>query len=146
MAAEIGDRVRKLLDGPNMAHVASVDKSGAPRVQPVWLSTDGQTVWVNTQDGRVWPERVRREPRVALSIANAELPVEYVEIVGRVVEETSVGAKEHVDELARTYIGADYPNHFEGEVRLIFKIEPERINYVNLLEHVPGVPEDATPA
>jgi PPOX class probable F420-dependent enzyme len=144
MTAKIDDRVRRLLDGPNMAHVASVDRTGRPRVQPVWVGTDGATVWINTQDGRTWPQRVRREPRVALSIANAELPVEYVEIVGRVVEETSADAKEHLDELARVYTGGDYLNHFDGEVRVIFKIEPERINYINLLERVPGMPANAT--
>jgi len=140
MAAQIDERVRRLLDGPNMAHVASVDRTGRPRVQPVWIGTDGDRLLINTQEGRTWPKRVRRDPRISLSIVNAEMPAEYVEIVGSVVAETTDGAKDHLDELSRVYTGGDYPNHFEGEIRVIFQIEPERINYVNLLEHVPGMP------
>jgi PPOX class probable F420-dependent enzyme len=146
MGEHFDERVRRLLDGPNLAYVATIDRHGAPRVQPTWVGTDGETVWINTQEGRTWPKRARRDGRVSLAVANAEETSEYVEIAGRVVEETSEGAKQHLDSLARTYIGIDYPNHFEGEVRVIFKIEPERVNYVNLLEAVPGMPADANEA
>jgi PPOX class probable F420-dependent enzyme len=143
VSTPIDSRARRLLDGPNMANVATVDRAGQPRIQPVWIDTDGETVRVNSQEGRLWPKRVRREPRVAISIVNAEATWEYIEIVGHIEEETSDGAKEHLDGLSRVYTGGDYPNHFEGEVRVIFKIAPDRINYVNLLEHVPGIPVTA---
>ena len=133
MAVEIEAPVRRLLDEPNMAHVATLERSGGPRVQPTWIGTDGTSLFINTQEGRIWPLRVRRDPRIALTVPNREQPAEYVEIVGRVVEETTEGAKDHVDELSRTYLGIDYPRHFEGEVRLVLRIEPERINYVNLV-------------
>jgi len=146
MAEEINERVRRLIDGANLAHVATLDADGAPRVQPTWVSTDGDTVWLNTQQGRIWPERLRRDGRVALSIVNAADPTEYTEITGRVREETTAGAIEHIDAVSRVYTGGDYPAHFEGEVRVIFKIEPERIRYVNLMERIPGIPPDALPA
>jgi PPOX class probable F420-dependent enzyme len=141
MAAALDGRVRALLDGPNLAHVATTTESGAPCVQPTWVSTDGTTVWLNTIEGRRWPRRLRRDPRVALSIVNAADQAEYVEIRGRVVQETSDGADAHIDALANTYIGIDYPNRFEGEQRLVFRIEPEKVSYVNLMEHIPGVPD-----
>jgi PPOX class probable F420-dependent enzyme len=143
LSTAIDSRARRLLDGPNMAHVATVDHQGHPRIQPVWIGTDGETIWINTQDGRTWPKRLRRDPRVAISILNAEAPTEYVEIVGHLAEETSDGAKDHLDALSRVYTQADYPNHFEGEVRVIFRIAPDRINYVNLLEAIPGAPGPA---
>ena len=47
---------------------------------------------------------------------------------GVVVGETEEGANEHIDELARLYLGVDkYPFHKEGDVRVLFKIAPQRV-------------------
>jgi hypothetical protein len=41
---------------------------------------------------------------------------------------TEEGAFEHIDELARLYLGVDkYPFHQEGDVRVIFKVVPTRV-------------------
>jgi hypothetical protein len=50
-----------------------------------------------------------------------------------VVVETEEGANEHIDELARLYLGVDkYPFHKEGDVRVLFKIEPQRVATMEL--------------
>ncbi len=141
----LDDRVRRLLDGKNLAHVATLDADGRPRVHPTWVGRDDDLVLINTQEGRAWLKRVRRDPRIALSVANLDQPSEYVEIVGRVVLDTTEGALEHIDVLARRYTNADYRMHYEGEERVLFGIAAERVNYVNLLERVPGIPEHAQP-
>jgi hypothetical protein len=47
---------------------------------------------------------------------------------GTVVEETEKGANKHIDGLARLYMGVDqYPIHREGDVRVLFKIAPQRV-------------------
>ena len=49
------------------------------------------------------------------------------------VVETEEGANEHIDELARLYLGVDkYPFHKEGDVRVLFKIEPQRVATMEL--------------
>ena len=49
------------------------------------------------------------------------------------VVETGEGANEHIDELARLYLGVDkYPFHKEGDVRVLFKIEPQRVATMEL--------------
>ncbi|CAB4925004.1 unannotated protein [freshwater metagenome] len=138
-------RVRALLDAPNMAHIATVDRSGSPRVSPVWISADEDSLLLNTIDGRAWPKRLRRSGRIAVSIINAENPAEYVEICGSLAEETHEGADEHIDLLSRKYIGIDYPSRFEGEQRILIRINPDRVSYINLMERVPGIPDDAVP-
>jgi len=51
---------------------------------------------------------------------------------GRVIEDTQQGASEHVNQLARKYLGVDeYPYSEPGEVRVIFKIQPEKIFEIN---------------
>jgi PPOX class probable F420-dependent enzyme len=141
----LDERVRALLDGKNLAHVATVGRDGRPRVHPTWVGRDGDTVLLNTQEGRVWPKRLRRAGWVSLSIANRDDETEYVEIVGRVSGESGEDAAENIDVLSQRYLGIDYPMHFDGEERVLFRIEPERVNYVNLAEHVPGVPDEFQP-
>jgi PPOX class probable F420-dependent enzyme len=136
----LDEGVRRLLDGPNLASVATIDARGRPRVHPTWVSTDGETVWLNSQEGRQWLTRLRRSGRVAISIVNAEDPEEYVEIRGTLVGDTHEGAKEHIDALSRTYLGVDYQHHFEGEQRVIFRIAPDHVTHVDLKQGIPGAP------
>ncbi len=54
-------------------------------------------------------------------------------IRGRVVEDTHEGADEHINKLAKKYMGLDeYPHRQPGEQRVIFKIKPEK----NILKYV----------
>ena len=47
---------------------------------------------------------------------------------GRVVEVTEKGADEHIDALAKKYLGQDrYPFRRAGEVRVTVKVIPEKI-------------------
>jgi hypothetical protein len=61
-------------------------------------------------------------------VVNRENPYEYAEISGHVVEDTHDGADEHIDRLAKKYMGVDtYPGHTEGQQRVKFLIEPDRV-------------------
>jgi hypothetical protein len=74
---------------------------------------------------------MERRHRVALEIADPENPNRYLAVRGRVVEITEAGADEHLDRLARRYLGRDrYPDsyRFPGEVRRLYRIAPERVS------------------
>jgi len=63
---------------------------------------------------------------VTLTVRNLETPYEYLEIRGRVADRTHEGADEHIDSLAKKYMGVDeYPLRQPGEQRLIIRVEPE---------------------
>lgn len=143
MAAISDPRVLGLLDGSNLAHVVTVDKTGTPRVQPTMVNTDGDHVLLNAQEGRAWPKRLLREKRLTLSVVNKDAEWEYAEIQGTLAECTTDGAKEHLDQVNLAYTGEEYPHHRDDEVRLLFKIRPDRIRYVNLMEAIPGNDADA---
>ncbi len=54
-----------------------------------------------------------------------------VTIKGRVVEQTTRGADEHIDKLAQKYLKAErYPSHTPNVKRIIFKIKPEKTFYI----------------
>lgn len=131
MPISLSDGVRKLLEGPNFAHLATIMPDGSPQVTAVWVDYDGRYVLVNTAEGRQKPRNLRSNPRVALSIVNQENPYVSASIRGRVVELTHDGADEHIDKLAKKYLGEDsYPFRQPGEQRVIVKIEPEGVTSV----------------
>ena len=67
---------------------------------------------------------LRRDPRMALSIAPADNPFEPVVIRGRVAEWLEGdAASEIIDQLATKYTGQPYPR---GHERVVAVIEPER--------------------
>jgi PPOX class probable F420-dependent enzyme len=111
------------------ANLGTLMKDGSPQVTPVWCDFDGKHVRVNSARGRVKDLNIRRDPRVALSILDPENPYRYIEIRGKVVEITETGADDHINSLSDKYLGNPvYPYRQPGEVRVLYKIEPQKIS------------------
>ena len=105
-------------------------KDGSPQVTPtcVDIDKDGNSILVNTAEGRTKHKNVSRDPRVAISISDQNNPYNMVSISGRVIEQISEGADEHTDRLAKKYLGMDkYPYNSPNERRVILKIKPEKV-------------------
>jgi len=127
MSQAIPEKYRDLFTKRAFASLGTMMPDGTPQVTPVWVDLDGDLVVVNTAKGRQKDRNMRRDPHVALAIIDPENPYRYLEIRGRVAEITEDGADAHIDKLAKKYLGADkYPYRQSGEVRVMFKIRPER--------------------
>jgi PPOX class probable F420-dependent enzyme len=110
------------------AHVATLMPDGSPQVTPVWIDYDGEYILMNSAKNRQKDRNIQRDPRVALSIQDPDDPYRFIQIRGTVVEITTQGADEHIDKMALKYLGQEkYPNRRPGEVRLIYKIAPQKI-------------------
>jgi PPOX class probable F420-dependent enzyme len=108
------------------AHLATLMPDGQPQVTPVWVDFDGHHVVINTAAGRQKDKNLQRDGRVALSIADPDNPYRYLEVRGHVAERTLEGADQHIDAMAKKYLGKDkYPFSKPGEVRVIYKVKPE---------------------
>jgi PPOX class probable F420-dependent enzyme len=109
--------VRKLFEGKNFVYVASLMKDGSPHVAPTWVDIDNGTLLVNTAVGRVKQKNISRDGRVALAIADHDNPYNMVTIRGKVIDQiTGQEAEEHIDKLAKKYIGKDkYPGRAPEE-------------------------------
>ncbi|MBI4014179.1 MAG: PPOX class F420-dependent oxidoreductase [Candidatus Rokubacteria bacterium] len=128
MAATIPDNFKDLFQKKAFASLATLMPDGSPQVTPVWFDWDGSHIRVNTAKGRVKDRNMRRTPRVALAILDPDDPYRHLAIRGRVVEVTEQGADAHIDALAKKYLGKDrYPYRQPGEVRVIYKVQPERV-------------------
>jgi PPOX class probable F420-dependent enzyme len=118
--------VRRVLDGTSIAHLATVLPDGAPHAVPLWIGAHGEQIVFLTGPGSRKARNLRRDPRMALSIAPVDNPFEPVVIRGRVVEWLEGDAAwKIIDELSTKYIGQPYPR---DEERVVAVIEPERQN------------------
>ena len=126
MAERIEGHAEDLLKAKNFCHVATLRVDGSVHGVPVWVDVqEGQPV-LNSAEGRAWVRNLERDPRVTLTVPNMENPYEYLEVRGRVAERTHEGADEHIDALAKKYLGQDeYPYRQPGEQRVIIRVEPE---------------------
>jgi PPOX class probable F420-dependent enzyme len=133
MTAQLSPALQQLLKEPAYAQLATLLPDGSPHLTQVWIDTDGQHVLVNTVATHQKIKNVRRDPRVAVNVHDPAQPWRIASIRGRVVEVTTEGAAEHIDALARKYLGVDrYPFGKAGQQRVVLKIEPETIHTIGL--------------
>lgn len=126
MSEVIPQKYLDLFQKKAFANLATLMPDGRPQVTPVWCDFDGTHVIVNSAKGRRKDRNMRRDPRVALSIMDPDNPYRYLEIRGRVVEITEQGADGHINKMAKKYLNLDqYPSRQPGEVRVMYRIEPE---------------------
>lgn len=129
MPERIPDSHADLFKKAAFGNLATLMSNGSPQVTPIWVDYDGEYVRFNSAKGRVKDRNVRRDPRVAVSILDPENPYRYLEIRGRVVEITEKGADDHINQLSQKYLGKSvYPYRQPGEVRVTYKIAPERVS------------------
>ena len=125
METVIPEEYTDLFEKKAFANLATVMPDGTPQVTPVWVDYDGKHVLVNSARGRRKDKNMEHNPAVALSILDPDNPYRYLEVRGRVAEITEQGADEHIDKMAKKYLGKDkYPFRQPGEVRVLYKIEP----------------------
>jgi PPOX class probable F420-dependent enzyme len=97
----------KLLQEKQIAQLATIMPNGSPQLTPVWVDVepDGGHVLVNTADERVKIRNIERDPRVAVSVVDSQDFYRFAIVRGRVVERRHEGANEHIDKLAKKYLG-----------------------------------------
>jgi PPOX class probable F420-dependent enzyme len=126
--------IRKFFVDRNFAFLSTINRDGSPQVTPTWIDLDEVhgLVLINTAVGRLKQKNVSRDPRVSISMIDGrDNPYSMVTIRGKVIEQSKVGADEHIDKLARKYLNTDrYPAHSPNISRIILKIKPDKISYL----------------
>jgi PPOX class probable F420-dependent enzyme len=127
--ATLNEKQAKLFTDRNWGVIATVREDGSPQATPVWIDYDGVNVLVNSAEGRTKVRNIERDPRATVTVLPAaDQQAGYVMVSGpaTIIEE---GALEHINMLAKKYLGEDkYPYLGPGERRVIIQIQPERID------------------
>jgi PPOX class probable F420-dependent enzyme len=116
--------VRRVLDGTSLGHLATVLPDGSPHTTPVFVGTRGDQLIFFTGPHSRKARNLRRDPRVALSVAAADNPFRPIMIRGRVTEWLDGDAAwEIIDQIAMKYTGQPYSRTQE---RVVAVVEPDR--------------------
>ena len=121
--------IRSLFENKNFAFVATSMKDGSPQITPTWVDLEDNLILVNTALRRLKQKNLKRDPRIAVAVADNNNPYEMVTVRGEVIEQvTGEAAEFHIDKLAKKYIDKDkYPARAPGERRVLLKIKPTKV-------------------
>ena len=122
-AAPIPENRRDILEKKGLAQIATIGPKGGPQLSPVWYGWDGTHLKFSTTKARQKYKNLVRNPRVSASILDPDDPYRYLEIRG-VAEIEDDPDKAFIDEMARKYLGKDYPWDQPDEERVVVKIRP----------------------
>lgn len=126
MALTLPDAVRALIDGKNFATVATLDPDGGPQTSVVWVCLDdGELVFSATED-RKKVRNLRRDPRISVSITDAENPYRHTQLSGTVTITPDPG-KALPATLSHKYLGQDPPSEGADVRRVIVRLQAKRI-------------------
>ena len=128
MGVPLSQGAKRILDKQNFAHVATVMPDGSPQVSPVWVYRDGDHVMVSTGLDRQKTRNIKRDPRIAISIADIDTPFPPVQIRGRVVEViTGEAAVDGFVEVTKKYTGKEPAQRPSASERVVYRIEADSV-------------------
>jgi PPOX class probable F420-dependent enzyme len=131
----IPDSARPILEGPNLAHVVTIDPDGSPQVSCVWVGLDGDEIVFASLGPWRKLRNLERDPRISLSVESPELNQmgmrEYLVLQGTARIEVG-GAPELLQELAHVYIGPDvrFPPMDDPPPGSVVRITADRVGGV----------------
>lgn len=129
MSVVIPERLKDLLTREKKAFacLALVKSDGTPQVTPIWFDYDGTHFIFNTSRGRVKDRIMHRHPDVAFVILDPNDSYRYLQVRGKVVEETEEGGNDRICDLNLKYHGnRNYPLS-PDQVRVTYKVLPEHL-------------------
>jgi PPOX class probable F420-dependent enzyme len=123
------DGLLDLLRRPSPCFISTLMPDGSPQLTQTWVTTDGEHVVLNIVDGSQKVRNLARDARVAINVVDPDEVFRYYAVRGRVIDTTTEGARESIDEISQKYLGIPYPN-FSGnpnETRMLITIEADKV-------------------
>jgi PPOX class probable F420-dependent enzyme len=140
MGKMLSDDMKRLIDAPNFATLATLMEDGWPKAEPVWVGRDGDLLILATDRKSLKSINLDRDPRLAISIMDFENPYEQVLIRGRIVEARDDNDLKIMDALSQKYLGGPFPRR-KWSSRVAYFVEPIVARYYKSpLRHTPPKP------
>jgi len=130
LSAQVTEAVRRFLEKPNIAVLATRSLSNHPQATPVWFLYDNGQILINTSQGRAKLRNIEAHPDVALAIVDRDNPYQYVQIQGTVVTLDPKSGAHDIDRLSQRYVGTPYayPGNDRPENRVSIRVEVQRVH------------------
>ena len=139
MGIHLKDGARAVLDRPNIAHLATLRRDGAPKCDPVWILRDGDRVLIGTHAHTLKAANTAHDPRGALSVVDRDNPYEEVQLRGTVIDHDPDPDLEVMDRLARKYTGEDFPwREGHGRIAMVIEVTQARHHVLPFVEPEAG--------
>ncbi len=119
-----------LLKDKNYATFSTLRQDGTIQSLIVWADADDEgRVVLNSAEGRVWPENLRRTGHATVTVVNRENPMEFVAVTGELDVDSNDDGEAVIHALANKYLGTDYP-WLGDDTRVTFRLRPTKITYI----------------
>jgi PPOX class probable F420-dependent enzyme len=137
MAIALSNEIKRLIDRPNFAHLATLMPDGSPQSAPVWMAREADRVLVTTEASSLKGKNTERDPRVSLSIVDFRDPYTEAQLRGRVVERRPDPQLKYYDVFSQKYTGKPWPYRDEKSP-IVLVIEIVKAKYSKQpFEHTP---------
>jgi PPOX class probable F420-dependent enzyme len=128
--SKLTDAQLQFLEQPNYGVATTLRPDGSPHSTVVWVDVVDGVPSFNTAKGRVKPNNLDHDARVALLVVKDGSFYEWISIDGR-AQTTTDGAREQIDKLSRKYDGKPW-EYRDGEERITVRILPEHVTSYGL--------------
>ena len=104
----LSERARAFLAADRFATIATVDPDGGPRQAVIWYRFEGDSIVINSLEGRRWPSNLRRDERISVAVGGGADGYRWVGLSGTVtVIDDQATAQADIAEMARRYHADD---------------------------------------
>lgn len=130
-AAVLPPNVRTFLaNTPRYATLATLNADGSPHQAVVWYLVRGDSIVVNSREGRRWPGNLRRDARVGFAVEAAENAV-TIDALAEALDDPAA-AQADIAEMAHRYDTPEMARseiaRFRTEQRITFVLHPQRVH------------------
>jgi PPOX class probable F420-dependent enzyme len=123
---KFNEETRRPLDGRNVATAATLNPDGGAQTSVVWIVRDGDFVLFSTTARHQKARNLARDPRVSLTVFDAENPYQSVDIRGT-AELTEDRDKSLLRPLWQKHLGQGPPGEAGDVHRLIVRVTPQKV-------------------
>ncbi|KQX64119.1 MULTISPECIES: PPOX class F420-dependent oxidoreductase [unclassified Streptomyces] len=113
----------ELLGRPNPCVMATLRSDGAPVSTPTWYVWEDGRVLISLDESRVRLRHLRRDPRLTLTVLDADDWYTHVTLIGRVVELHEDDGLADIDRISTHYTGKPYPDRVRSRVSAWMEID-----------------------
>jgi hypothetical protein len=122
----VGPALAAFLREPLVAVVGTQRRNGRIALTPVWFEYREQRLWLNSFESAAWPRRVQRTGAATVLVIDPADTLRTAHIDCELESVQREGAREHIDALARRYLGDAYQGPHQE--RLILRLRPTQIS------------------